>query len=698
MSLNHILGSAVSGLAAAQAGLRSVSNNIANVGVSGYARERVNLTTGVVSGQIAGVVVGEPSRVADRFLEANVYRRAGDYGRADVAAGYLDRLQSLLGQPGAPSGLPARLDAVTASAVAMTGSQSSAQTVAVFTSDVQDAIDSMQQLQTDVAGLRGDVESEVGYSVDKINSLLKRIHDLNATVASATGLGKNVGGAADQRMTAIEELSSLIAVNVREQPDGRVSIETANGAVLLDKRMRQLSYPNSGLGTSQPIYPAIEIRFAEDSGAIGAATGEKLESAAVGGKLGGLLDLRDRALPAFSEQMGVLFSGLSEALNAVSNAGSTVPPPASLDGRQTGLVGSDRLGFTGAATFAVTKADGTLVAKTSIDFGAMPPGATIDDMVSAINAGLGGAGTASFTDGKLSITASGAGNGVVVAQNEANPSARAGVGVSQYFGLNDIVRSDSSSLVPSGLVASDAHGFATGETAQIVLRDATGRALTSYTLSPTSGGTVGDLVSELNASPLGDFGDFSLDDRGRMRFEPTGSLSGATLSIPSDSTDRHGSGKGFSSLLGLTGTSSGLKDAQVRPEVLASPGKLPLARFQENAAVGAKALGAGDTRGATAFVDKLASALDLGKDGKTTIERFSSLLLGRAGLEASQANDNLLDAAARRDDAVNRRDSFSGVNIDEELAQMVILQNSYSAAARVISTASEMYDTLLNMV
>lgn len=698
MSLNSILGSAASGLAAAQAGLRSVSNNIANVGVAGYARERVNLSTGVVSGQVSGVTVGEPTRIADRFLEANVYRRAGDYGRADVTAGYLDRLQSLLGEPGAASGLPARLDAVTASAVAMTGSQSSAQTVAVFTSDVQDAIDSMQQLQTDVAGLRGDVESEVGYSVDKINTLLKRIHELNATVSAATGLGKNVGGAADQRMSAIEELSGLIAVNVREQPDGRVSIETANGGVLLDKKLRQLSYPNSGLGASQPIYPNIEIRFAEDSGAMGAATGEKLDSAAVGGKLGGLLDLRDRMLPAFGEQMGVLFSGLSEALNSVSNAGSTVPPPASLDGRQTGLVGSDRLGFTGAATFAVTKADGTLVAKTSIDFSAMPAGATIDDMVSAINAGLGGAGTATFTDGKLSIKANGAGNGVVVAQNETNPSARAGVGVSQYFGLNDIVRSDSSALVPSGLNASDAHGFATGETAQIVLRDATGRALTSYTLTPTAGGSVGDLVSELNSSPLGDFGDFSLDDRGRMRFEPTGSLSGATLSIPSDSTDRFGTGRGFSAMLGLTGTSSGLENAQVRPEVLATPAKLPLARFQESAAVGAKALGAGDTRGATAFVEKLGSGIDLGKDGMTTIERFSSLLLGRAGLEASRANDNLLDAAARRDDAVNRRDSFSGVNIDEELATMVVLQNSYSAAARVISTASEMYDTLLNMV
>lgn len=698
MSLTHILGSAVSGLAAAQAGLRSVSNNIANVGVSGYARERVNLTTGVISGQVAGVVVGEPSRVADRFLEGNVYRRAGDYGRADVTAGYLDRLQSLLGEPGAASGLPARLDSITASAVAMTGSQSSAQTVAVFTSDVQDAIDSMQQLETDVVGLRGDVESEVGYSVDKINSLLKRIHDLNGTVAAATGQGRNVGGAADQRMSAIEELSSLLSVNVRDQPDGRVSIETANGAVLIDKKLRQLSYPNSGLGNSQAVYPTIEVRFAEESGALGAATGEKLDSAAVGGKLGGLLDLRDRALPAFSEQMGVLFSGLSEALNAVSNAGTTVPPPTSLNGRQTGLIGSDRLGFTGAATFAVTKADGTLVAKTSIDFDAMPAGATVDDMVTAINAGLGGAGTASFTDGKLTIAAAAAGNGVVVAQNETKPSARAGVGVSQYFGLNDFVRSDSSPLVPSGLATGDPHGFAAGETTQIVLRDATGRALTSYTLAPAAGGTIGDLATQLNASPLGDFGDFSLDDRGRMRFEPTASLSGATLSIPSDSTDRFGSGMGFTAMLGLTGASSGLADAQVRPDVLASPTKLPLARLQENAAVGTKALGAGDTRGATAFVNKLASSLDLGKDGVTTIERFSSLLLGRTGLEANQANGSLLDAAARRDDAVNRRDSFSGVNIDEELAQMVVLQNSYSAAARVISTASEMYDTLLNMV
>ncbi|MDG2534046.1 flagellar hook-associated protein FlgK [Sphingomonas sp. HITSZ_GF] len=692
MALTDILSTAVSGLTAAQAGLRSVSNNIANVGVAGYAREKVNLSTSVVSGKVTGVVVGEPTRVADRFLEATVYTRSGDYGRSEVTSNYLDRLQSLLGQPGASSGLPARLDQISASAVAMTGSQASTQTVAQFTADVQDAIDSMQQMDNDVSQLRADVESEVGYSVDKINTLLQRIYELNGTVAQATGLGRSAGGAADQRMSAIEELSSLMQVTVRDQPDGRVTIEGANGQVLLDKRLRQLSYPTSGAG-SQPTYPPIEVRFANPD----AATGDQIDSAAIGGKLGGLLDLRDRALPAFSEQLGTLFTGLSQALNAVSNAGSTVPPPATLTGRNNGMVGSDRLGFTGAATFAVTKADGTLVASTKIDFDALGPSATIDDMVAAINSGLGGAGTASFTNGTLSITASGTGNGIAIGQDATAPSARAGQGVSQFFGLNDLVRSDTSALVPSGFAASDAHGFAAGETAQIVLRDSSGRALTSYTLAPAAGGTFGDVVNDLNSSPLSNFGTFSLDDAGRLRFQAAANVAGATLTIPSDSTDRFDTGRSLSQLMNLTGASSGLDMARVRSEVLADPSKLGLAQLQD-VAVGGKALGAGDTRGATAFVNKLATAIDLGKDGKSTVEAFASNLMGKIGLNASQAQGQLADASARRDDAVNRRDSFAGVNIDEELSQMVVLQNSYSAAARVITTANDMYDTLLNMM
>ncbi len=68
MSLSDILGSALSGLNAAQAGLRSASNNIANVNTPGYARERVPLETGVTAGRVSGVRALEAMRVADRFL------------------------------------------------------------------------------------------------------------------------------------------------------------------------------------------------------------------------------------------------------------------------------------------------------------------------------------------------------------------------------------------------------------------------------------------------------------------------------------------------------------------------------------------------------------------------------------------------------------------------------------------------------
>ncbi|MBR0550916.1 flagellar hook-associated protein FlgK [Stakelama marina] len=697
MSLSEILGSAVSGLSAAQAGLRSVSNNIANVSTPGYARERVSLSTGVTQGRVSGVVIGEPARVADRFLEQSVYLRSGDMGRADVTANYLDRLQALLGEPGAESGLPARLDAIAASAIEMTGAQSSTQTASAFTSNVQDAVASLRQLDSDVAVLRGDVESEVGYSVDQINGLLQRIHTLNATVAQQQGLGRSTAGAEGQRMSAIEELSGMMKISTRQQPDGRINIDAANGAVLVDGRLRQLSYPVAGDGVAQPSYPVIDIRFANSSGEPGAATGEKLDTAAIGGKLGGLLDLRDRALPGFSDQLGSLFGGLAETLNAVSNAGTTFPPPNRLEGRPTGLIGGDRLGFTGQAVFAVTDQKGVLVASTSVDFDALGAGATVDDAIAAINAGLGGQATASLQGGSLTLAATSSANGVAIGQGTP-PSARAGNGFSHYFGMNDILRSESGTLVAPGFDAGDPHGFGAGETAQIVLRDSAGRTLGKATLTGSVGPTFGDLVTELNQGTLGAFGTFALDDRGRMKFDANPSVAGASISIPSDSTSRYGTGVSFSTLSGLTGHASGLDSAAVRSAVLSDPRKLPLAQLQTGAAVGQPAVGSGDTRGAGGFVDALAAVVDFGKDGASTIERFSSLLMGRTGTEAAQAKDMLSDATARRDDAVNRRDSYAGVNLDEELSQMVVLQNSYSAAARVMTTATKMYDTLLEMV
>lgn len=693
MSLSDILGSALSGLNASQAGLRAGSSNIANVSTPGYARERVAYSTQVTAGRNSGVRAGEAERVADRFLEANVFRRAGDFGRAQVVGTYLDRLQSLLGAPGAEFGLPARIDAIGAAAIAMTGSAATDQTVRAFTGTVQDALQSLDQLGTDVSTLQADVATEVRGSVDRINDLLGRIHTLNENVSRLTAAGRSSSGANQQRMGAVEELAGLLRITTREQSDGRLVIDTASGATLVDRRPRLLDYP-IGDGADQPVYPVIAIRFAEEDGSLGAATGELLDSPVLGGKLGGLLDLRDHRLPQFERETGLLVRGLAEALNAVTNTGSTVPPPPRLNGGQTGMALLDRLGFAGRATFAVVGSNGALVASTTVDFDALGPSATIGDAVGAINAGLGGAASATFSNGRLTIASASGTNGVVVAQDPANPSSRAEVGFSHFFGLNDLVTAPAATLTPSGLLPSDPHGFATGESIELVLRDWAGRTLGSHSLAPTTGGSFGDLLADLNGGPLSGFGSFALDGRGRLAFTPGSATPQAVIAVPADSSNRFGTGRSFSSLLDLTTP----PPAAVRADLAAAPQRLPLAQLNLAATAGQVALGAGDRRGASLMAGRLGALLDLGAGGTTSVERLASELLGGAGADSAHADELLTDATARRDDAVARRDSFSGVNIDEELAQLVVLQNSYSAAARVLSTATEMYDTLLSMV
>lgn len=692
MSLNQILDTALTGLAAAQANLRSTAVNIANVNTPGYARERSTQTTAVSNGRGTGVAVGQSSRIADRYLENTVYARAGAAERNAVVASFTDRMQGLLGRPGDRFGLPGRISAVMASAAAMTGLSAPVEAVATFVGTADDAIGTLRDVQGEVAALRSEAAASATTTVDRINVLLRQVDVLNREVATVS----NANGAANRRLTALQELGGLIDVTIRDQPDGRVSIETKTGVVLLDQRVRQL---DSAAGAVTGSYPAITVRLMAADGGAGAATGEVIDSAAVGGRLGGLIDVRDRTIPTMTRELGSVFAGLSEALNAASNTGTTLPAPTRLTGRSTGLIASDRLGFTGSTTFAVVTGTGKLAARTTIDFTALGPAATVQDGLDAINAGLGGAATASLVDGKLVIAATAAANGVAIGQAPPTPASRAGMGFSQFFGLNDLVRSDSGTMAPIGLAATDPHGFGPGESAGLELRDAGGKLIANYALTGRAGGTVGDLVTELNASPLAaGGGQFSLDPRGRIRFAPGIAMAGASIATVADSTSRFGTGVSFSQWSGLAPDDPALAGAMIDPDIAARPGTMPLAQLDTAAAIGADAIAAGDVRGATGFVDWLSAAIDLGRDGVFTVADLSTRMIGDIGTDAARALAASQEATGLFTDAVARRDNFAGVNVEEETALMIVFQNSYSAAARIVSVTSQMYDTLINMV
>jgi len=68
------------------------------------------------------------------------------------------------------------------------------------------------------------------------------------------------------------------------------------------------------------------------------------------------------------------------------------------------------------------------------------------------------------------------------------------------------------------------------------------------------------------------------------------------------------------------------------------------------------------------------------------------------GLDSKSASDDATVYRALADQADTRRQSVSGVNTDEELVNMLKVQQSYTAATKLIKTADEMLQTLLQLV
>jgi flagellar hook-associated protein FlgK len=88
---------------------------------------------------------------------------------------------------------------------------------------------------------------------------------------------------------------------------------------------------------------------------------------------------------------------------------------------------------------------------------------------------------------------------------------------------------------------------------------------------------------------------------------------------------------------------------------------------------------------------------DLGSLESTTIEDFYADLVGDLGFETAAATTALERQDAQLAQLMEDRESVSGVNLQEEIANVIRFQQSYEAAARLMSVSKEMMDTLLNI-
>ena len=700
-SLASILNIATSGLEVAQTGLNTVSNNISNANTAGYVREVVNQSAVSVGGQGIGVSVQDIARTTNQFLESANQSATASSASAAVTSSTLDQAQSLFGDPTDPSSFFGQLDGVFSAFSTLSSSPSSTAEIAAV-SQVSQFLNQAQSISSSLGQLSTQTDSQITTDVGQVNSLLSQISKLNVTISQATAGGQDATGAQNQQSGLISQLSTLLNVTVSPTPTGGVTVKASDGSVLAsDQGSATFSYDGSQATGQINLTPV---------GGVTQALGARLTS----GELSGLVNLRNNELPSITSQLANLTSQTAATLNAVSNSYSSVPAPSTLTGRNTGLdLATDVSNFTGKTTIGVVNSSGVLQSSVAVDFSAGTITAnggpavsfTPTTFLSTLNSQLGGAATASFSNGALSISAGTSGNGVVVADDPTTPSSKAGQGFSQFFGLNDLVSSSVPSDYDTGLTTSDPSGFAAGQSVTFRLAGADGSTLKDVTVQTPAGGTVGDLVNALNSptSGVGLYGAFQLDQNGELSFTPTGG-SGVSLSVKSDDTANTATGTSFSQLFGVgdAARNASIGGLGIRSDIATNPGLLQTSAVSLGAAAGASVLASGDTSGADAFstAGQSNQAFDAAGGAAaitTSLSGYAANLSGTIAATASNASDTAASAASVATEAQTRLGSAEGVNVDQELISLTTYQQAYSASARLIQATQDLFTALMNI-
>lgn len=706
MSLNAIMTSAYTGLNASQAALRTIANNIANVNTPGYARETVSFEN-IATGDGSGVKISGIQRAADLFLERASYSAQGDAGRFAKLDIYHSRFQGLLGKPDSESSLSARIDRVFGSLTSVATDPSDSVRRQAVLSDIDSVLAQVRDLGDNLQQLRADASNEIAAGVAHVNDLLQRIGRINPLIVREKLIGGNIGPMQEQRDSALRELSQLMDISTSENADGSLYVATGSGVSLVDGKLRQLEYYSPATATSSTNFPPIAIMLVDSKAPGGLVdTRQTLEGELRTGELRGLIDLRDSDLPELGDTLGEMARLFMDSVNEVHSLNSSVPPPRVLEGRNTGLLAGDRLGMTGQTTIAVVDRSGVLVRKATIDFSAMPATATVADLVATINGALGGDASASFSNGALTLQASSLSNGIALGEVDASASSRGGVGFSQFFGLNDLVQASRPSFVETGFAGGDAHGFDAGGTLNLELRDGHNRIVASHTLTVSAGGTFNDLLTDLNSpTALGNYVTFSLDANGAPAITPQPGQGQLDVRVISDSTNRGNTGLALAEVLlfGQGAKSAMTRDIALHPAYVRDPTRLALARLDTTGAVGDAVLGRGDQRGAEALRDLQQAALSFDAAGAVsastvTLNQYAGFFLGDSAIKADRATTSASDAEALKTSVIKRRDDMTGVNMDEELSNMLVFQSSYGASARLMSTVRELYDVLISIM
>jgi len=809
VSLEVTLQNAISGMTTSKTALEVISNNVANVNTEGYTRKIIQQTSRVVEGKGAGVEIGKIARNVNEGILTQYRNETGSLEQISAKQKYLTQINGYFGRPSDNNSISHKMSDLGAAfdALAIMPEVAASQFLAI--SAAENVVNELKRLSSQVQQVRTNVSQDISAAVTEANSHLDAIVSANQDMINIGGLGLSTAEIEDQRDRALTELSKIIDMRYFDNSDSTRTVYTQTGTTLVSGKKSTLSYtPPATMNAKLDYTPTNAVNYSGPGNAdypIGGIPGlfvgdiqasNDISSKIKGGRLKGLIDLRDNDLTTLQSQLDELAEKLQVQVNKVHNKGTGFPPPHSLTGNNYITSNTDISTATGIVAIGVVDQNGNLIEKEMIDLttltniaGLLTDGTNgINDKFNAANL------VASIdTEGHLVLTAGG-NNRVTI--NELTSSitgaGKIASGFSDFFGLNDLYQKPSSPVpYRSDFASSSSSAWVTaGGTLQFDDADNTSTVNYSANDSLSTLATKLSAATGITASVISADNGFRLeitkDNGGQFSIVETATgtflaetgmrsdyrgISGS-ISIRPDilsnsfhlsrgtlQSDTFASANQTSntSTLGALGTTGGTLDftidasittsvtyattdsltdvatainsnatlskANITAEVVISGANYTIQISDANnddfwivdtghAITGLKVGNSqGITTGNGAIAADLAAAfdqtitfLDAPASGgglpqsQTNLGTYAASILSFNSVQVATTEQKREFQKHLTEELFTQHTSTAGVNMDEELANMIVIEQSYLAAARIITTTQELFKVLTNML
>jgi flagellar hook-associated protein 1 FlgK len=646
--------------------LQTTSKNITNVNTEGYVRERTEFTT-MVDNQVGR---GETYRLLNEFAQSQLNRDTSNKSFFDQFVTEANRVDTIFSEES--NNLSTGINSLFNNVQEALNQPSSSVARSLVMTDAQSLVDQMDRLSGIVLEQQGIVNEQLEIFSEEANSLIQNINTLNQEIAVVNGTNNasDASSIYNQRDLAIRELSELVDIETLDGPNGEKLVFMGSGESLVMENGTFNLFSLSG--DPDPNFKELTL---DVNG--GKAVPLEIDATKLKGKIGGLLAFRDDILVPAQNQIGQMGLAIADAFNEQNKLGMDA----------NGELGGDIFTIPTVGAYAYQANTG---------------GASL---TATLEAGKGSELPAS--DFIVTYTANANEVSIQAVDNKGEPIGSASLATIPPSGVID--SDDITSGESFGLQINVTGTGNTGDQFQIKLNS---EAATSISLATSRGE---DLAL---ASPIRTAN--SIDNVGTATIsagEVTSVTSGGFTTAPSlangditlvktgaaneyQITDANGTttftitppAEGILAQAGAPYSNYGFDfDIEGTP----ATGDTFTLEFNEG--------GFDDNRNGLKLADLQNGELvrknvvtTATADNHDTFNQAYSGLVSDIGVVTGQAitSASAFDALAQQSEAWY--ESLSGVNLDEEAANLLRFQQSYSASAQVLAAAQEVFDTLLS--